>query len=238
MPLQYSVVLPIKDEEECIEELLNELEPVMSALNAPWELICVNDGSTDGTLSILERYASSHDNVRIISFTSNFGQSSAFDAGFKAAQGEFVLTLDADGQNDPHDIPKLVEAVEGADLVCGWRVDRKDTFFKKIISRCSNLIRGALCHDWCHDTGCSLKIYRTKCLQKITLYHGMHRFLPALFLIHDFIVTEVPVHHRPRTKGTSKYSIFNRSLAPIMDMFAVMWMRRRHLRYIIKKEQS
>ena len=153
-----------------------------------------------------------------------------------AARLPAAVSLDGDGQNDPADIPKLVAMQENADLVCGWRVNRKDPLAKKIISKLSNLIRSRLCADGIHDTGCSLKLYRKSCLQKIKLYNGMHRFLPALFKLEDFRILEVPVNHRERTKGTSNYNIFNRSLGPILDMFAVRWMRRRKLHYTVIKE--
>lgn len=238
MSIKYSVVVPLKNEEDNIVELVNEIEPPMQALNQKWELICIDDGSTDNTLTILKELSKEKNYLRILVFTKNFGQSSAFDAGFKAAKGEFVITLDGDRQNDPADIPKLVVAIENADLVCGHRVNRKDPISKKITSRIANAIRSRLCQDNVHDTGCSLKIYRKACLEQIKMYHGMHRFLPALFSIEGLRVKEVAVNHRERTKGTTKYNFFNRSFNTISDMLAVRWMRSRQLRYKIEKEIS
>lgn len=238
MSIKYSVVVPLKNEEDNIIDLVNEIEPAMQGLNQKWELICIDDGSTDNTLNILKQLSQEKRYLRTLVFTKNFGQSSAFDAGFKAAKGEFVITLDGDRQNDPADIPKLVAAIENADLVCGHRINRKDPISKKITSRIANAIRSRLCQDNVHDTGCSLKVYRKACLEQIKMYHGMHRFLPALFSIEGLRVKEVGVNHRERTKGTTKYNFFNRSFNTISDMLAVRWMRSRQLRYKIEKEIS
>lgn len=229
--IQYSVVIPLKNEESNITDLLKELEPVMQALQKPWEVLCINDGSTDNTKQILEQLAKNKPQLRVLNFTRNFGQSSAFDAGFRHAYGEFVITLDGDGQNNPADIPKLIQVSEHADLVCGWRKTRKDTFVKKCTSRIANFVRSRICQDQMHDTGCSLKVYRKSALDKIKMFHGMHRFLPALFQIEGLRVIEVPVSHRERLKGKSNYHFFNRSLNTIIDMLAVLWMRKRRLKY-------
>lgn len=235
--MKYSVVIPLKNEESNIVDLIEELEPIMHGLNETWELICINDGSTDNTQTILQNLATKKKYLRILKFNKNYGQSSAFDAGFKAAKGEFIITLDGDRQNDPADIPLLLEAIEESDLVCGKRKKRKDTWSKRLISFLANKVRSRLCQDGVQDTGCSLKIYRTKSLRHIKMYQGMHRFLPALFVIEGFRVKEVPVNHRERAKGKSKYNIFNRFFA-IGDLFAVYWMKKRHLKYQIEKEIS
>lgn len=231
--MEYSVVIPLKNEEENIPGLIAELEPVMESLGKPWELLCIDDGSTDNTLSLLQNLNKPY--LRILSFTKNFGQSSAFDAGFRNAKGKFVITLDGDLQNDPKDIPKLLEKVNEADLVCGRRVKRNDPWSKKIISFFANRIRSRLCQDGVLDTGCSLKVFRLECLHQVKMYQGMHRFLPALFVIEGFQVTEVAVNHRKRERGTTKYNIFNRSFNTIADLLAVRWMRKRHLHYKIKE---
>ena len=236
MSIQYSVVIPLKNEEENITDLIQELVPVMNKLQHPWELICIDDGSTDNTLSTLQSLSTVHPYLRILAFDRNYGQSSAFDAGFRNAKGMFVITMDGDRQNDPQDIPKLIEIIQDADLVCGARINRKDPPIKKIISYLANAVRSRFCQDGVQDTGCSLKVYRTSCLHKIKMFHGMHRFLPALFLIEGFRIKEVPVNHRERVKGKTKYNFLNRSFNTISDMFAVRWMRNRHLAYQIKKE--
>ena len=234
--IKYSVVIPLKNEEGNISGLIEELEPVMNSLEESWEAICIDDGSTDRTLDILYQLARKKNYLRILVFTKNFGQSSAFDAGFRAAKGEFVITLDGDRQNDPNDIPKLVELSKSYDLVCGRRQKRKDSATKRIISFFANRIRSWACQDGMKDTGCSLKVYRTASLAKIKMYHGMHRFLPALFLIEGFQVAQIPVNHRERTVGKTKYNLLNRSFNTISDMLAVRWMRKRQLKYQIKKE--
>lgn len=233
--LSYSVVVPIKDEEENIAPLIYELEEVMSSLHQPWELICVDDGSTDHSLYFLKKLSKEKPYLRVLSFTKNFGQSSAFAAGFKAAGGEFVITLDADLQNDPKDIPRMLEEMDEVDLVCGWRALREDPWNKKIISKIANKVRSRLCQDGMHDTGCSLKIYRREALEKVKMYKGMHRFLPALFLIEGYKVKEVKVAHRSRLSGETKYRFFNRFLGPIVDMLVVKWMRERKLHHEIKE---
>lgn len=235
--IRYSVVVPLKNEEDNIRELIEELNPIMFGLNEPWELICIDDGSNDKTLEILQQLAATQSQLRIITFDKNYGQSSAFDAGFKCARGELIITLDGDRQNDPADIPKLLAAAKDVDLVCGSRVNRQDPWIKKITSSLANAVRSRVCRDSIQDTGCSLKVYRTSAVQKIKMFNGMHRFLPALFLIEGFSIKEVPVNHRERVKGQTKYNFFNRSFNTISDMLAVRWMRQRHLHYQIEKER-
>lgn len=236
MTIQYSVVIPLKNEESNIVDLIHELEPIMQSLNQHWELICIDDGSTDQTRHILMGLAKEKKYLKIIAFNKNYGQSSAFHAGFSAARGKFVITLDGDRQNDPADIPKMVELIQNCDLVCGIRQKRKDPWNKRIISKLANKVRRWICEDGVQDSGCSLKIYRTECLHKIKMYHGMHRFLPALFKIEGFSVKEIPVNHRERIRGVSKYNFMNRSFNTISDLLAVGWMDKRQLRYKIEKQ--
>ena len=230
----YSIVIPLKNEAGNINALIEEIEPVMNNLGKPWELICIDDGSTDRTREILNALASQKPYLRPIFFTKNFGQSSAFEAGFKHAQGTFVITLDGDGQNDPKDIPALLAFTPEYDLVCGSRVKRKDSFIKRLNYRCANIIRSRLCDDGVEDTGCSLKVYRKQCLDQIKLFHGLHRFLPALFKIEGFSIKEIPVNHRERLRGKSNYNFFNRSFNTVADLLAVLWMKKRHLHYKIE----
>src|SRR5262245_33750933 len=229
----YSVVIPLKNEADNIADLIFELESVMQKLAAPWELICIDDGSTDKTRDVLSNLIKSKPYLRLIVFRKNYGQSSAFDAGFKAAKGKFVITLDGDGQNDPKDIPRLVQLIQDHDLVCGIRLKRKDSFIKRLTSKMANFVRNRLCDDGVKDTGCSLKIYRKACLEQIKMYHGMHRFLPALFKIEGFRIQQIPVNHRERTRGKSNYNFFNRSFNTVADLLAVRWMKKRHLQYRI-----
>jgi len=234
--LDYSVVIPIHNEEENIRELIAEIEPAMNSLGKPWELICIDDGSTDSSLLILQELCKTRPYLRILAFKRNYGQSSAFAAGFEHARGRFVITLDGDGQNDPSDIPELAKAIVDCDLVVGWRVHRRDPWNKRMISRLSNWVRSRVCQDEMHDTGCSLKIYRKEALRKIKMYKGMHRFLPALFCMEGLRVREIPVKHRERKHGVTKYHFFNRSIGPILDMLMVRWMLRRTLRHEVREE--
>lgn len=234
--MEYSVVVPLKNEEENIHALVAEIEPVMQALKQPWELIAIDDGSTDGTKAAILSLKKQKPFLRLISFDKNYGQTSAFDAGFRSAKGKIIITLDGDLQNDPKDIPLLLEKMKDHDLVVGWRHQRKDPISKKITSKLANWVRGSFCSDGVKDTGCSLKAYRKSCFDKIKLYHGMHRFLPALFAMEGFRITQVPVNHRERTKGQTKYNFFNRSFNTVADMLAVRWMQSRRLRYQIKED--
>lgn len=236
MTIEYSVIIPLKNEEENIIDLIQELEPVMQGLKKTWELICIEDGSTDKTLEILTKLLSQKPYLKLIVFKKNYGQSSAFDAGFKAAKGQYVITLDGDRQNDPKDIPRLLKAIQNHDLACGIRMNRKDPLSKKLISLVANKVRRFICDDGVSDTGCSLKVYRSSALKKIKMYQGMHRFLPALFKIEGLRIIEIPVNHRERVKGYTKYNFFNRSFNTLADLAAVRWMGKRQLRYQINKE--
>ncbi len=234
--MHYSVVIPIHNEEENIQTLIAEIEPVMASLGQLWELLCIDDGSTDSSLLILQKLCKTRPHMRILSFKRNYGQSSAFAAGFEHARGAFVITLDGDGQNDPSDIPQLARAIGDYDLVVGWRVNRRDPWSKRVISKFSNWVRSRVCKDEMHDTGCSLKIYRKEALKKIKMYKGMHRFLPALFRMEGLRVREIPVKHRERKYGVTKYHFLNRSIGPILDMLMVHWMMRRTLCHEVREE--
>jgi dolichol-phosphate mannosyltransferase len=236
--MKYSVVIPLKNEEENIADLIDELEPIMQSLKNPWELLCIDDGSTDNTVDTLSKLIKKKPFLRVLTFDRNYGQSCAFDAGFKHARGEWIITLDGDRQNDPADIPKLLALTANNDLICGHRIDRQDPWHKKITSKLANFVRSRFCSDDVQDTGCSLKVYRKACLNQIKMYKGMHRFLPALFKIEGFRIAEVPVNHRERVKGITKYNFFNRSFNTIADMLAVRWMCKRHIDYRIDKEIS
>ena len=231
-----SVVIPVKDEEENLPSLLAEILDVLGPLKEPFEIIVVDDGSKDGTLDLLERMSKNLPLLRFLSFDRNYGQTAAFLAGFRVAKAPWIVTLDGDGQNDPKDIPKLLSLKNEADLVVGRRKIRKDTLTKRLISRLANAVRGRLCQDGVEDTGCSLKLFRKEALSAIKLFRGMHRFFPALFRMEGYRVVQVDVSHRPRLKGKSHYNLFNRSLNPIFDLFAVYWMRKRRVEPCIAKE--
>jgi glycosyltransferase involved in cell wall biosynthesis len=174
--------------------------------------------------------------VRVFHFDRNYGQSSAFDAGFKYSTGDLVITIDGDLQNDPADISTLLPHVKTFDLVCGWRTNRHDSLVRTVSSRIANAVRSAVTGDRVHDTGCSLKIFRRAVVNKLQLFNGMHRFFPALALMHGFTVTEVPVRHYPRAHGLSKYGVGNRLFKSLYDLIAVRWMQTRALRYAFRNK--
>ena len=236
-----SVVIPIKDERDNLLALTDQLIKVLQgreeSKNAPFEIIYVDDGSTDGSSEILDRLASEHRAVTVLHFDRNYGQSAGFDAGFKRSSGALVVTMDGDLQNDPDDIGLLLSYVNDYDLVCGWRTERHDTVMRKISSRVANVVRNAVTGDRVHDTGCSLKIFRRRVIDRLPLFNGMHRFFPALALMHGFTVTEVPVRHHPRRHGISKYGVGNRLFKGLYDLMAVRWMHSRVLRYRLNDGQ-
>jgi dolichol-phosphate mannosyltransferase len=230
-----SVVVPIKDERDNLVSLTDQLMKVLhgreESHHAPFEIIYVDDGSTDGSSQLLDRLAAEHASVIVLHFDRNYGQSSAFDAGFKRSTGALVVTMDGDLQNDSADIGTLLAYTEQYDLVCGWRTERHDSLTRKISSRVANAVRSTVTGDHVHDTGCSLKVFRREVVDRLQLFVGMHRFFPALALMHGFTVTEVPVRHHPRMHGISKYGVGNRLFKGLYDLLAVRWMQDRVLKY-------
>lgn len=226
-----SIVVPLYNEEENINLLTQKILSVMSGTGEEFELIFVDDGSTDGSLKIIKDLRNVNRQIRVIKFEKNYGQSAAFDHGFKTAKGDIIVTLDADLQNDPDDIPKLLDKLKECDMVYGWRRKRKDPLIKLISSRIGNYIRNKLTGEDIKDTGCSLKAYRKECLRDLKLYNGMHRFLPTLINLEGFKVEEVEVSHHHRKYGKSKYNIRKRLVWPFLDLLAIIWMKKRHLVY-------
>lgn len=233
---RYSVVVPAYNEEENLPILLEEIGAAMSALGEPFEVVIVDDGSTDGTLEVLRRASAERPWLRWLSFAENAGQSAAFDAGFRAARGEVIITLDADLQNDPADIPLLLEHLGPYDAVCGVRARRKDSRLRKLVSLLGNRFRNWLLGTEFRDTGCSLKVFRRECIERVPVLRGLHRFLSNLFELQGFRVLEVPVSHRARRFGKSKYGTFRRALRVIPDIVALRWMKSRWVNYRVRQQ--
>lgn len=233
-----SIVVPVFNEYENLPVLTNRLIAAMDKIQFPaWEVLLVNDGSTDGSEAKIQEIAREDTRFRGIHFAKNCGQSSAIDAGFKHARYDLVGTLDADLQNDPFDYEILLpQMVDNVGVVCGIRVHRNDTKTKRIASIIANWIRNQLTHESITDTGCSLKIYRKEALAKIKLFNGMHRFLPTLIKMEGYDAVEVPVGHHPRYAGISKYSTFKRGWTAFFDLLAVRWMQKRKLDYRLKAD--
>jgi glycosyltransferase involved in cell wall biosynthesis len=223
------VIVPVKDEEASVAVLATEVQSVLTSTPYTWECLWVNDGSTDGTLRVLQELATRDPRQRWLDLDRNYGQSAAMAAGFAAARGEFFATLDGDGQNDPQDLPQLLTLLEkgDVDMVNGVRQKRQDSVVRKFSSRLANRFRNWLTHEQVTDVGCSLRVFRRECVLGIPVFKGMHRFVPTLVRLRGFRITELPVNHRPRSKGRTKYGINNRLWVGIADTFAVCWMQRR-----------
>jgi glycosyltransferase involved in cell wall biosynthesis len=226
-----SLVIPTYNEEENLPVLLKEISDITPQLPGTTEIILVNDGSTDRTLQVMLDLKTKYDRVRVISLDKNYGLSAALHAGFRAAGGEIIVSLDADLQNDPADIPKLLHKIPEYDVVIGIRKRRNDPFLKRISSRIANGIRDFFLNEKWQDTGCTLKAYKRSYLQNIKLFTGLHRFLPTLLMMEHARILEMEVNHRKRIYGKSKYYLWNRLTGPLRDLFAVRWMKQRHFSY-------
>ncbi|GJL78335.1 MAG: glycosyl transferase [Nitrospinaceae bacterium] len=234
--LDLSVVIPIYNERENLVALEEKLNENLPNLNLNYEVVLVDDGSLDGSDQLIRSLKKQNASLRLIRFVRNFGQSAAFIAGFRAARGRIIVTMDADLQNDPADIPLLLEKIEEFDVVCGWRHKRNDPWIKKISSKIANAVRNKLSDETISDTGCSLKAFRRECFDKIILFNGMHRFFPTLVKMEGFSVTEVKVSHHSRLHGKSKYNIRNRLWSSLKDLLAVRWLKKRRMIYDIIEE--
>lgn len=235
MTPRLSVVIPFRNEVDSLPVLCSELSAVLDGLEFSSEMIFVDDASEDDGAAILLALAGSDSRVRVVSISPHSGQSAALEAGFRIARGELIATLDADLQNDPADLPKLLAEIDHADCVNGVRVHRQDRLAKRLASRIANSFRRWALGDSVKDIGCSLRVIRAESLARITLFRGAHRFLPVL-LAHDGArLAEVSVEHRPRRHGTSKYAIGDRFLVGWLDLFGVLWMKHRKSRYDAKE---
>jgi dolichol-phosphate mannosyltransferase len=225
-----SVIVPLFNEEDNVPILQSELRAVLKELDH--EIIFVDDGSADRTIERIEFAA----DIRVIRFEKNVGQSAAIFAGLQAARGTILVLIDGDLQNDPADIPRLLDEISrGADLVCGYRAQRRDTVVKRLTSRIANAIRSRYTKDGVRDTGCTLKAMRRECLAALIPFKGMHRFIPALVKGAGYRLVEIPVNHRSRRFGHTKYGLGNRAVRATVDMLGVRWLLSRRLNYKIRE---
>lgn len=221
------MVVPAYNEEESLPVLLREITEALSGTGIAYEVLFVDDGSTDGTVDVLRRLAAGDRRVRGLCQRPNRGQSAALAAGWRAARAPVVVTMDADLQNDPADIPRLLEHLDGWDVVSGIRVDRRDTWVRRLSSRLANGVRRRVTGDSATDVGCTLRACRTDFLLRVPVFNGTHRFLPALLEMAGARITEIPVRHRARRFGTAKYGIHNRLWRGIADLYGVRWLQKR-----------
>jgi dolichol-phosphate mannosyltransferase len=234
-PIDISVVVPVYNEEENLRVLIPQIAEVLKPLGKTFEMIFVDDDSKDQSRQLLKKMALEYPQIRILGFKKNCGETAAGAAGIKEARGRIVITIDADLQNDPKDIPRMLDYLKEYDMVTGWRQKREDSWVKRITSRIANRIRNSLSGEEIQDSGCTFRAYKRECLQEIKLYKGMHRFIPTLVKMEGFRVIEIPIAHHPRQFGVSKYTTWNRMWRAFIDLLAVKWMKSRHIHYEIEE---
>jgi len=226
-----TVVVPAYNEIDSLDPLLERTRAALEQLDGDWELLIVDDGSSDGTSDALDQMAAAEPRLRVLHFVENRGQSAALDAGFAYARGEYVALLDADLQTYPEDLPSMLDALrsEVLDAVVGIRVNRRDSGWKRLSSRLANRMRNWLTRESIEDTGCPIKVFRAEAVRSIKMFNGMHRFLPTLLRLEGYSVRQMPVRHAPRVAGRSKYGTWDRAFPALRDALAIRWMQDRHL---------
>jgi len=240
-PPTLSLVIPCYNEEGNLHPLLAAIREAVEPLKVPYEIIITDDCSKDKSWEILKTLAAADSRIRIQRFAFNCGESAASWAGLKAARGQYLVTLDADLQNDPKDLPKFLEALKKFDCVCGTRVETRgkgDNFIRIASSRIANGVRNKLSGEKISDAGCTYRAFKRECIENLKFFKGMHRFLPTLFKIEGFTVTEIPVTNNPRFAGKSNYGVWNRLFASFYDLLAVRWMKKRMFRYQVAERMN
>jgi dolichol-phosphate mannosyltransferase len=235
-----SLVIPAYNEQDCVVELLRRVDEALQPMGRPFEVLIVDDGSKDETPRLLEEGRARYPWLRVLRMVQNKGQSAAFEAGFGAARGQIIATIDADLQNDPEELPRLVKLLEEqqtVDMISGWRKDRQDTRFRRWQSRNANRIRNWISQDNINDSASSLKVYRAHAVKGMKLFNGAHRFFPALVKMRGYTVLETPVKHSHRFAGTAKYGFGNRALRAFIDLLGIRWMKSRYLRYDVQEKR-
>jgi glycosyltransferase involved in cell wall biosynthesis len=233
--IDISVVVPVYNEEESLPILISQIAQILESLKKSYEMIFVDDGSTDGSRKILKEMVSQYPQIHILGFRKNCGETAALAAGLKEAKGDIVITIDGDLQDDPKDIPRLLGYLIDYDMVTGWREKREDPWLKRITSKIANKIRNWLSGETIQDSGCTYRAYKRECLQNLKLYKGMHRFMPTLVKMEGFRVIEIPITHHPRKFGVSKYTTWNRMWRAFVDLLAIKWMKSRYIHYEIEE---
>ncbi len=234
-----SFVIPCHNEQDNLRALVTALRQAAEPLKKTYEIIFTDDCSTDDSWPILKELTANDPRIRAQRFAANAGQSAALWAGMKAARGKFIVTLDADLQNDPRDVPKLLDALKSFDCACGSRVESRhqgDNFVRIASSRIANWVRNKLSGENVTDAACCYRAFKRECITDLKFFKGMHRFLPTLFKMEDFSVTEIPVRHNPRTAGQAHYGVWNRLFASFYDLLAVRWMKQRMFKYRIAEK--
>jgi len=231
-----SIVIPVYNERDNLVPLWEELRAVLDRIGRTAEILFVDDCSRDGSAEVLSGLRKKDPAIRVLHLNPNSGQTAALLAGFGTARGEIVVTLDGDRQNDPSDIPSLLAKLPDFDAAVGYRANRADNWVRRISAKVSNAVRNAVSRDDIIDTGCMLKAFRTECLRALPQFNGMHRFLPTLLRMSGYKVCQLPVNHRPRVAGESKYGIGNRLFPALRDLFGVRWLQNRHMTYTVEED--
>ena len=236
MHYEFTIIVPVYNEEDNLERVENELLAYSKIAIRSTCILFVNDGSKDDSQSIIEDICNRNENFNYLSFTENRGLSAAIKAGFDQASTELVGYIDSDLQTAPEDFNLLLPHIEDHDLVTGVRANRKDSFVKNMSSKIANGIRRAFTHDGMDDTGCPLKVIKADYAKRIPMFKGLHRFLPAMILLQQGKIIQIPVQHFPRIAGQAKFGLWNRLLGPLSDCFAYLWMKRKYINYTIAKK--
>ena len=238
MKHQFTILVPVYNEEECLPQLLEHLSEYQQNASLRTRILMIDDGSSDASARIIKDFCNTNQDFGFLFFEKNFGKGAALKAGFDHTESALVGYLDADLQTHPEDFEKLIPYMTEYDLVSGWRRDRKDSLTKKISSKFGNAVRNFFTNDNMNDTGCPLKILRTDMAKQIPMFKGLQRFLPAMILLQNGRITEVPIPHYPRFAGYSKYSFKNRFMGPLMDCLAYVWMRKSYINYKISENNE
>ena len=236
MDYQFTIIVPVFNEEDNLIRVETELSNYLKIATKKTKILFVNDGSIDKSQDLIEEICKRNSDFTFLQFKENRGLSAAITAGFKHTDTELVGYIDSDLQTAPSDFNLLLEHIEEYDLVTGVRDNRKDSFVKNISSTIANSIRRAFTHDGMDDTGCPLKVIKTENAKKIPMFKGLHRFLPAMILLQDGKIKQIPVQHFPRIAGEAKYGLWNRLLGPLMDCFAYLWMKKKYINFEVAKK--